>query len=172
MPSEQAKKLLEKVSASQYALLRDLTEKESLDARWLEEAITSLVKDRFSLARGFLRAARALVRSSDPIVRRSAVSRAYYAAYHAARATVLQIGRRDEDKHEALWRDIDKLVPGTGETLKELRQRRNESDYSPYPASNAQAPYEEKAFNAIIRDSIRRSDDFVRRLAKHLRERR
>lgn len=72
MPADASKKLLEKLSSSQCALLRSLTDVETLDARWLERAVTSIVRDRFALATGFIKAARVLAKSKDPLVRRGA----------------------------------------------------------------------------------------------------
>lgn len=174
MASDSSKKLLEKVTAAQYSLLRSLTDEETLDARWLENAVESIVKDRFTLARGFIKAARTLVRSSDPMVRRSATSRAYYGAYHAARATFFAIKRHDQDDHDKLGKEIESIV-GSGhsivDTLKDLRQRRNESDYSPYPGLGAQ-PYGPKEYEGIVRESVQRAVELVRLFEKFLKERR
>lgn len=175
MASDASKKLLEKVTQSQYALLRSLTDTETLDAKWLEDAVASIVKDRFALARGFIKAARLLARDKDSLVRRGAVSRAYYGAYHAARATLFAIERQDQDDHDQLSRRVDHLVGvqhGAGNTLKELRQLRNEADYSPYPVPNAQTLYAPNKFESIIKDSIRRAEELIRLFQKHLRERR
>lgn len=175
MVSDPSKKLLEKVTRSQYALLRSLTDGQTLDARWLEDAVTSLVSDRFALARGFIKAARILAKSTDSLVRRGAVSRAYYGAYHAARATVLAIKRQDQDDHEALIREVDHLIGAehrVGDTLKELRYLRNEADYSPYPVPIPQTPYELRKFESIIEKSIRRAEQLIRLFQKYLRDRR
>ena len=175
MVSEVSRKLLEKVSASQYALLRSLTDREALDSRWLETAVADLVRDRFRLARGFIKAARVLARSKDAIVRRSALSRAYYGAYHAARATHFAIQRQDENNHIELAKKIDKLLGeqhGVGSSLRELRQQRDEADYSPYPMPIAEAPYDPRKFEGIIKEGIRRSEDLIRLFQKHLSERR
>lgn len=175
MVSDASKKLLEKVTPSQYALLRSLTDAETLDASWLEHAVTAMVKDRFTLARGFIKAARILAKSKDPLVRRGAVSRAYYGAYHAARATVFTIRRHDQDNHGALVKEVDQLIGtehGAGSRLKELRSLRDEADYSPYPMPNGQTPYAPQKFESIIRESIRRAEELIRLFQKYLRERR
>jgi uncharacterized protein (UPF0332 family) len=175
MASDASKKLLEKITSSQYALLRSLTDGETLDARWLERAVTSIVRDRFAPARGFIKAARILSKSKDPLVKRGAVSRAYYGAYHAARATFFAIKRHDQDSHDALIKEVDQLVGvehGAGNRLKELRLLRHEADYSPYPVPSFQAPYDPRKFESIIRESIRRAEELIRLFQKHLRERR
>lgn len=172
MASDVSKKLLEKVTSSQYALLRSLTDAETIDARGLERTVTSIVRDRFELARGFIKAARVLAKSKDPLVRRTAVSRAYYGAYQAARAMFFEIKRHDQDNHEVLIKELDNLVPGhsAGNTLRELRYLRNEADYSPYPVSSPQTPYDPKRFEGIIKGSVRRAEELIRLFQKRLRE--
>src|SRR5207247_7659606 len=125
MASAFSKKRLEKLTGSQYALLRDLTGEATVDAASLERVVAGIVSDRFEMARGFIKAARVLRNSADPIIQRSAVSRAYYGAYQAARATFFSITRQDEGDHEKLGREIDSIkdIPGSpGATLKELRR--------------------------------------------------
>jgi hypothetical protein len=78
--SPSVKKRLEKVTGTQYSRLRDLTDESGLDAATLEKALADIVKDRFEMARGLLEAATILARNKNSMVRRSAVSRAYYGA--------------------------------------------------------------------------------------------
>ena len=175
MASDTSKKRLEKMTSSQYALLRSLTDVETLDARWLENAVGSMVRDRFALAQGFIKAARVLAKDKDSLVRRGAVSRAYYGAYHAARATFFAIKRHDQDNHGALINEVDKLIGaehGAGNRLNELRFLRDEADYSPYPVPNLQTSYDPQRFESIIRESIRHADELIRLFRRHLRERR
>jgi uncharacterized protein (UPF0332 family) len=142
--SDFSKKRLEKVTGPQDALLRDLTAEVPLDAASIVGTIAEIVADRFQIARGFIKAAQVLKINPDPIVQRSAVSRAYYGAYQAARAMLLSVALEDEGDHENLARKVDKLlehVPGApGATLKELRRSRNEFDYAPYPGPNPRTP--------------------------------
>lgn len=107
-----ANKLVGQLTQPEYALLKSLTDQQEVSAASLEKLIRAAVRDRLKLARGLVRAARVLAKNRDPIVRRSAVSRAYYGAYHAARATVFAIHRRDEDDHEKLPRIVDEVVGG------------------------------------------------------------
>jgi len=109
------KKRLEKVTGGQCSLLRDLTDASTLDAASLQNVLDALVEDRLEMARGMLEAARILARSEHRRVRVSAVSRANYAAYQAARAVVLGVHHRDEGDHEELGKEIDdrkQLPPG------------------------------------------------------------
>ena len=82
--------------------------------------------------------------------------------------------RHDYDDHEALPKQLDGLkgVDGTpGAELKELRLRRNEFDYSPYPGAKPGTPYPSKQRTSIIKDSVRRADRLVRALDKFLKDR-
>jgi len=165
---------LEKVTAAQYSLLRDLTDKSTLDAAMLETALAGIVKDRFEMARGLLEAARILAKSKNSMVRRSVISRAYYGAYQAARATIFWIHRRDEGDHEKLGKEIDslpKLPPGSGTELKELRTRRNEFDYSPHPGPNERTAYDASTIEAMIEESLETAEKLVRGFEKRLKQR-
>lgn len=90
---------------------------------------------------GFLELAEQLSRSPTEAAQRTAISRAYYAVYHAAsyyirRKQLIEPGRRLS--HRAAWRllklsvNLDQRDTGfRGEDLKRLRQ---DADYdSPYP---------------------------------------
>lgn len=108
------------------------------------------------------------------MVRRSAVSRAYYGAYQAARAMVLGVHRRDEGDHERLGKDIDslpKLRPSLGTDLKELRARRNEFDYSPHPGPNDRTAYDASTIEAMIKESLETAESLVRAFRKRVKER-
>jgi uncharacterized protein (UPF0332 family) len=166
------------MSGTQYRLLRDLTDEGDWAAATLEAAVAGIVRDRFEMAHALIGAAQALAKSNVPMVRRSAVSRAYYGAYQAARATYLSVSRQDEDDHDRLGKGIDSLkgLPGfVAEMLKELRRLRNEFDYSPYPGPNPRALYEEQEIEAIIKKSIKKSireaKQLVRAFGRFLRER-
>jgi hypothetical protein len=145
-----ANKIVAQLSQPEYALLKSLTDHQGLNAASLEKLVRAATRDRMSLARGLVKAAKALARNRDSRVRRSAVSRAYYAAYHAARATVFAIHHRDESDHEKL---------------------RNEMDYSPYPGPNAQAHYEPNEIEDIIKSSVTRATDLLDALSAHLKGR-
>lgn len=166
MPTRSRHKRLEKLTQPQYALLRDLTDEAAVDAAGLEALVTQFVADRLALSDSLMHAAEALTTNENAVVRRSGISRAYYAAYHAARATVFLVHHRDEDRHEALPAEVEKLLgEGNGEPLKELKRLRSEFDYSPYPGPNAEARYDEGEVDAVINAAIEQARAFIGQLA-------
>jgi len=109
------------------------------------------------------------------MVRRSAVSRAYYGAYQAARATVLWVHHRDEGDHERLGKAIDdtsRLPTGSGTELKELRTTRNAFDYSPYPGPDDGSAYDASTIEAMIKQSLETAEKLLHAFEKRLKERR
>ena len=174
MPSKSPRKVVGRLTQTEYGIVRALTDEQQIDAASLETAVTTAVTDRFELANGFIEAAKLLAASGNPLVRRSAVSRAYYAAYHAARATVFAVRRRDENDHEKLPKAVDQL-PGQdqpiGDSLKELRELRREMDYSPYPGPDAQSEYDQNELNDEIPKSIATAEHVVVVLTEYLAHR-
>jgi uncharacterized protein (UPF0332 family) len=95
--------------------------------------------DRWRLGSEHRRQANKLMVMVDPLYR-SAVSRYYYAMYHAIRACVyLSHGGDDHEKHVELPRhipnDFEPLVNWQN-ILKDAREIRNDADYNPYPKSD------------------------------------
>jgi len=97
--------------------------------------------------RDFLPAARRLAGGSDEADFRSAASRAYYAAFHAARdvlaALRFRVPRADR-AHDYLYRRLNNcgvaVVRQAADLLLDLRRLRNEADYDvrpPFPAVQA-----------------------------------
>jgi uncharacterized protein (UPF0332 family) len=86
--------------------------------------------------RDFLTLARKLLAESDEADWRTAVSRAYYAAFHAAReffvAMRFRVARSDK-AHSYLWLRLqncgDQLLKNAGSDLADLRSQRNTADY-------------------------------------------
>jgi uncharacterized protein (UPF0332 family) len=72
---------------------------------------------------------------------RLAVSRYYYAMYHAMRAAAYKYyGGDDHEEHRTLPGKAPDDMPNSallGNALKNARERRNAADYEPYPKSNA-----------------------------------
>jgi uncharacterized protein (UPF0332 family) len=142
--------------------------------------VRAAVDDRFRLARGMLDTARLLVTHPDAFFRRSAASRAYYSAYHAARATVFAVKGRDEDDHDELPRVVDSVIdrqwragePRPGEQLRELKHLRHEADYSPYPGPNPTSEYTEEEFEAQIRVAVDQAARLVELLDAYVSDRR
>ena len=174
MASRSSKKRLGKVTGAQYSLLKELTDESTLNAATLETALAEIVRDRFDMARGLRMAAKILVETENSLIRRSAVSRAYYGAYQAARATLLSVAHRDEDDHDRLANEIDLLkgLQGSGAKLKELRTRRNEFDYSPYPGPDERRVFDVSEIETIIQESVETAETLVRAFEQHLKERR
>jgi uncharacterized protein (UPF0332 family) len=111
----------------------------------LRHAVCDVAVDRLVLAEELLQAARRCFKSADY---RSAIGRAYYAAYHSARVIVLWYMNHDTDGHletlNALQkllvsrksvRDETGLVAEVVSDLLEARANRSVADYSPYESS-------------------------------------
>jgi uncharacterized protein (UPF0332 family) len=95
--------------------------------------------DRLMLSRGLHRAAEAATRGNGRSFR-SATSRAYYAMYHAFRATVFFAhGGDDHEEHSKLPAGIPGDFPDRANwenDLKNARYDRNRADYDPYPKND------------------------------------
>lgn len=117
-----------------------------------------VAKDRLTLARSKLRDATQAA-SSTPALWRTAVSRAYYSMYHAARAaTYLSYGGDDHEEHSALPGKLPVDFPDFEQwrnKLKNARYERNRADYDPYPVN-------EMEFEDICTALIQDATDFMR----------
>ncbi|HEV3118847.1 MAG TPA: HEPN domain-containing protein [Gemmataceae bacterium] len=87
-------------------------------------------------SRDFLTLAQALLKESTEVAWRSAVSRAYYAAFHVARELLQDLGfvvPKAERAHAYLWRRLsncgDPRLQAAGHEINDLRGDRNEADY-------------------------------------------
>lgn len=173
MAARSSHKVVGRLTQSQYGVLNALTHDGPVDKEVLGEAVRRVVSDRVAFARGLIGTAKILRDSQHELVRRTAASRAYYAAYHAARAVVFDIHSRDEDDHERLPRLIDEALPAEalGETLKELRRLRNEVDYSPYPGPDGRTRYDDGELEALVVDSVEQAERVVTMLAAYVERR-
>ena len=98
--------------------------------------------------RDFLTLATALAAGTTEAAWRSAVSRAYYAAFHAARQLLRDLGfrvPRGDQAHAYLWMRLSNCggasLQRAGQLLNSLRTERNRADYDidvPYPQAAAQ----------------------------------
>lgn len=81
----------------------------------------------------FLDLAWELSRREDEAAQRSAVSRAYYAAFHHLRGTITASqhdrGGRGGREHQRVAEAVTELDPAAGRLLMQLRLRRNRADY-------------------------------------------
>lgn len=103
----------------------------------VDELKIRAAQDRIRLSKAFLRDAKAVQSGARPLYR-TAVSRAYYALYHAMRAVVYcSYGGDDNEKHDKLPGFIPDDFPNKLQwenTLKTARYERNKADYEPYPS--------------------------------------
>jgi uncharacterized protein (UPF0332 family) len=76
-----------------------------------------------------LRAAVLLVARHPPLVM-PAISRLYYAAFHAALAALHRAGTRTRDHHGDVWSAAEALRPGLGKELWGLYKWRMRADYA------------------------------------------
>jgi uncharacterized protein (UPF0332 family) len=115
--------------------------------------------------RDFLAVANALAAGPTEAEWRSAISRAYYAAFHTAREFLIRLRFRvpaGEQAHAYLWLRLsntgDPAADSIGRLLRDLRGRRNNADYDlGRPRSRANA--DDAVTDA--RDLIARMDAFV-----------
>lgn len=174
MTTKSERKILASLTQPQYGLLRDLTDMQPLDAARLETEIAAAVADRIGLAKSLLETAKLLMTNSEALVRRSAASRAYYAAYQMARAVIFSVQRRDQDDHDSLpgvLDSLDGLEEPLGPTLKELRKLRNEMDYSPYPGPDSHTQYDADEIDVELARSVERSERLLTVLQRYLERR-
>ena len=129
---------LARVSKASNLTLLAYREGVSLEARTkltIEQLRHQASADRLSLADSFVVTASKLVRSR-PAQHRSAISRYYYAMYHAARATVFFVHEGDDhEAHSVLPTKFPSDFPQASywqNELKFARFRRNEADYEHY----------------------------------------
>ncbi|MFC4562708.1 HEPN domain-containing protein [Nocardiopsis mangrovi] len=103
------------------------------------QLLQQVVADRLLLAGEHLRSGDYLLRH---LQYRSAISRHYYAMYHAARAIVFAENRGDDyERHNILARNLPSALPRSADRESELtdaRLLRNQADYDAYPISEAQ----------------------------------
>ena len=132
----------------------------------IDELRVKVVQDRLKLSQQFLDDARAM-RRARPSHHRSAVSRAYYSLYHAARAVAYFVHKGDDfQDHAVLPSKLPGDFPRQANWQNELasaRLDRNEADYEPYPrkdsayaATSAAVTAQAEAFLTIVRRYLRR----------------
>lgn len=105
----------------------------------IDQLIETATKDRYRLAREFLKTAKHGLAGTKP-QHRLALAKAYYAMYHAARAVVYFIERGDDhEAHSVLPKHLPKDFPDRDDwenEIKTARLERNRADYDPYPKSD------------------------------------
>jgi uncharacterized protein (UPF0332 family) len=112
--------------------------------------------------RDFLAQARTLARSATPAGHRTAICRAYYAAYHVAFELLLDLGfrriTRGHTGHEAVRQHLTNSgldpVVHAGAMLRRLQDARVRADYwlrDPYPEDAMTAAFWVEQADAVIR---------------------
>lgn len=142
MPSILPRKRLLRISKAKKDQIQDWIEGVSLEQD-AEKAISALTlmaaAHRWALAFEYKKHGNKLLVISPPLYR-SAVSRYYYAMYHAMRAcSYVFHGGDDHQEHRKLPQEIPNDF-ASGEDwqtkLKNARALRNQADYDPYPKSD------------------------------------
>lgn len=134
--------ILKRVSEAESKLIGRWAEGLTLENRsgkTLLELRHRAAADRVDLAVRFLRRAEAL-ESGEPPQYRDAISRYYYAAYHAFRAAAYhEHGGDDHQEHSALPSHLPDGIPNQDQwrnDLKDARLTRNRADYEVFPKSD------------------------------------
>lgn len=131
------------MSISSGASIRSWNEGVSLvkdSGRTVTELLEKVAADRWIFASTQRAHAKILMRQKPPLYR-SAISRHYYAMYHAMRACVfLSNPGDDHEDHNKLPLhippDFDQQSVNWQAKLKDARLARNRADYEPYPKAN------------------------------------
>ncbi len=165
---------------AQYKDLRDLANVHygAVDITRVDQAMRDGIEKRLELAEQFLLFSEGLsTGNSSEIANRNAVSRAYYAAHHAARALLMFEERGDVDGHREAIKASSALLKRNRaaenilgspdkfrDDFEELLNRRHLADYYPYgtnapgeaPLDFAQAAQEATQFARRIVENTRK----------------
>ncbi len=135
--------LLQRVAVADARLVTNWREGVSLETRSgrsLGELQHRVSADRLAFAADLVGRGRRLVASTPPHYR-DAISRFYYAAYHAFRSVVyFRTGGDDHEQHSVLPSRIPADFPNYalwGNNLKSAREIRNSADYDMYPKTDS-----------------------------------
>lgn len=154
-----AKNLLRvsKAKKSDVERWREARHLEASTAHTIDELFQRAAADRFLLAVQFLKSADAFL-ASTPRQCRSAVSRYYYAMYHAMRAAAFVFhGGDDFEEHRTLPGKAPDDLPNQAlwsNALKDARERRNAADYDPYPKADAAWSHDAQALALEVRKFV------------------
>lgn len=131
--------LISKYKKGQIDWLRNGVRIEQVAGCSIGELLLRATVARRGLSEQFLKSAGILLKAK-PARHRDAISRSYYAMYHAARAVVyLDHQGDDHQEHDQLHRFIPADFPDSAlwqNELKEARLKRNEADYDFLPRGN------------------------------------
>ena len=128
----------------------------------IAQLIQQATSDRLLLAGEHLRAGDQLIFSDQY---RSAISRHYYAMYHAARSIVYADFRGDDhERHNVLARHLPAKLPDLAmreQQLTAARFIRNEADYDVYPFSMAEWESDARQLAITATDFVKGCEDFA-----------
>jgi uncharacterized protein (UPF0332 family) len=128
----------------------------------IAQLVQQATSDRFLLAGDHFRAADQLILTQQF---RSAISRYYYAMYHAARAIVFaDFGGDDHERHSVLPRNLPALLPDAilrEQQLIDARLLRNEADYDVYPFSLPEWESDARKLAITAADFVQACEDFA-----------
>jgi uncharacterized protein (UPF0332 family) len=163
-PLEMQILLISKYKKGQIDWLRNGIQIERLSGQTINDLVLQACSARHSLAAHFLQSA-AMLLKMKPARHRDAISRSYYAMYHAARAVVyLDYQGDDHQEHNELHKHIPADFPDMAtwqNELKEARLKRNEADYDFFPKANS-------AFRAASGSLFGKAKEFHERSAEYL----
>ncbi|MFF3712380.1 HEPN domain-containing protein [Streptomyces phaeochromogenes] len=118
--------------------------------------------DRLLLAGEHLRSGDHLLFSTQY---RSAISRHYYAMYHAARAVVFaESGGDDYERHNILPRNLPPTLPNSTTCESELtdaRLLRNQADYDAYPLNETEWENDARALAVTAANFLQACESFA-----------
>jgi hypothetical protein len=138
---------------------------ESRSGRSLDELQHRVSADRLALAADLVRRGERLVGSNPPQYR-DAISRFYYAAYHAFRSVVyFRTGGDDHEQHSILPTKIPIDFPNHtlwSNNLKSAREIRNSADYDMYPKRDSSWRRKCIEVQTIAESAVRDSRTYLR----------
>jgi len=126
------------------------------------QLIQQATSDRLALASEHLRAGDQLILAFQF---RSAISRYYYAMYHAARSVVYAETRGDDyEKHHVVVRHLPAQMPNRAKREQQLanaRFLRNEADYDVYPFSISEWADDARMLSITATDFVQGCEEFA-----------
>ncbi|MFF3754827.1 HEPN domain-containing protein [Streptomyces sp. NPDC002018] len=128
----------------------------------IAQVMQQVVVDRLLLAGEHLRAGDHLLFSAQY---RSAISRHYYAMYHAARAIVFAENRGDDyERHNILPRNLPPTLlnsPTRESELTDARLLRNQADYDAYPLNETEWESDARTLAVTAANFLQASESFA-----------
>ncbi|MFJ8711366.1 HEPN domain-containing protein [Streptomyces anulatus] len=128
----------------------------------VNQLLQQVVTDRLLLAGEHLRSGDHLLLGMQY---RSAISRHYYAMYHAARAVVFAENRGDDhERHNVLPRNLPPTLPNSANRENELtdaRLLRNQADYDSYPLNESEWAADARTLSVTAANFLQEFEQFA-----------